>query len=235
MKELAESICQEGILQPLIVSPSYDGRYELIAGERRLRAAQLAGLTEVPVIIRTVSEAKKLELALMENIQREDLSAIEEAKGYEMLCGQFQLNPADIAERVGKSREHVVNCLRLLKLPKAIQEDVAAGLISAGHARALLALPAMEEQIIFRNRIVRETLSVRNIERMIQERGGRKKLRPQRKIHLSDQLKLIGNEMEKVLATRVHLQPSNKEGHGKIVIDYYSWQDLDRVYKKIIG
>lgn len=235
LKDLAESIKSEGILQPLVVAPSSEGRYELIAGERRLRAARLAGLTEVPAVIREASADKKLELALVENIQREDLNAMEEARGYEVLCRQFNLNPADIAERVGKSREHLLNTLRLLKLPRMIQEDVAQGKISAGHARALLSLPSKEEQIVFRNRIIRETLSVRDIERMIQERGGQKKSRRPRRIHLSDQMKLIVGEMERALATRIRLQPGSKEGHGKISIDYYSWQDLDRVYKKITG
>ena len=235
LKDLMESIKRDGVLQPLVVSPSVGGRFELIVGERRLRAARQAGLTEVPVIVRSAEENKMLELALVENIQREDLNPIEEAKGYQGLQDRFGLNHADIAERVSKSREHVANTLRLLKLPKLIQEDVATDKLSAGHARALLALSSKEEQLHFRNRIVRETLSVRDIERMLQQRGGRKRSGPRRKMDLSDQMKLIIDEMELALATKIQLQPSSKEGHGKILIDYYSWQDLDRVYRKIVG
>lgn len=233
LQNLAESIRKEGILQPLIVKASGEGRYELIAGERRLRAAKLAGLAEVPVLIRNVEEHKMLELALMENIQREDLNPMEEAKGYQVLNEQFGLDQADIAERVGKSRESVTNVLRLLKLPLAIQEDVAEERMSASHARALLALASKEEILFFRERILRETLNVRDVERLVQTRSLRpKKIRNLRK-HLPPQMKLLIDELEKVLATKVHFKMGTKEGQGQVVIDFYSWQDLDRVYKKI--
>lgn len=233
LQELSESIRKEGILQPLMVSAALDGRYELIAGERRWRGAQLAGLKEVPVLLREASEAKRLELALIENIQRQDLNPIEEARGYRALQDSFEWNPADIAERVGKSREHVTNTLRLLKLPNSIQEDVAGSTLSAGHARALLALGSREEQLYFRNKIVRETLSVRDVERLVQSRGA-KKIKPKTKIHLSEQMRLIIGEMEKILATKVRFQPGRKEGKGQVVIDYYSWEDLDRIYRLIV-
>lgn len=234
--QLAQSIKKEGILQPLLVSPSTDGRYELIAGERRWRAAQMAGITQVPVIIRKCDASKKLEWALVENIQREDLNPIEEAKGFEVLVKRFALNHADIAERVGKSREHVANALRLLNLPKEIQDDVAAKKLSAGHARALLALPSIEEQLYFRQTILTETLTVRDVERMIQEkRGLTKKLRTRHKKHLSPQIKLLLDEMEKSFGTKVRLQPGAIDGKGALVIEYYSWQDLDRIYRKIVS
>lgn len=234
LQNLAESIRKEGILQPLIVKASGEGRYELIAGERRLRAAKLAGLAEVPVLIRNVEENKMLELALMENIQRENLNPMEEAKGYQVLNEQFGLDQADIAERVGKSRESVTNTLRLLKLPLAIQEDVAQDRMSSSHARALLALPSKEEMLFFREKILRETLSVRDVEQLVQVRSLRpKKMRANLKKHLSPQMKLLIDELEKVLATKVHFKMKAKEGQGQVVIDFYSWQDLDRVYKKI--
>ena len=234
--ELSESIKRDGILQPLVVCPSVDGRYELIAGERRLRAAKQAGVTEVPVIIRNVQDEKMLELALVENIQRENLNAMEESKGYQSMVDRFHLNHADIAERVGKSREHVANSLRLLKLPKLVQEDVSSGRMRAGHARALLSLSALQDQLHFRERILEETLSVRDVEKLVQERGGiRKKNHRGLKKNLSPQIKLLLDEMEKVLGTRIRLQAGAVDGHGAVVIEYYSWQDLDRVYKKIVS
>jgi len=236
IQELALSIKRDGVLQPIMVTPSADGRYELVAGERRFRAARMAGLTEVPVTIRSVSGDKMLELALIENIQREDLNAIEEAKGYQSLVDQFQISHADIAERVGKSREHVANSLRLLKLPKLVQEDVAGGRMNAGHARAILALPSLQDQLHFREKVLAESLSVRDVERMIQERGGvRKIIRKNSKKNLSPQIKLLLDEIEKALGTKVRLQMSAVEGHGTVSIDYYSWQDLDRIYRKIIA
>ena len=235
LKELAESIRKEGVLQPLIVSPLSDGRYELIAGERRLRASRLAGAEEVPVVIRNADQEKMLELALVENIQREDLNAIEEAIGYQSLADRFQLTQVDIAERVGKSREHVANTLRLLKLPKLIQEDVASRRITSGHARALLALPTLQDQLNYRERILRETLTVRDIEVMIQNRQGGKKKRVSMasSLGLSPQMRALQDEMERVLGTRVQLQTTNKIGRGKIVIDFFSFTDLDRIVKRV--
>lgn len=234
--QLAASIQKDGILQPLLVSPSADGRYELIAGERRWRAARMAGIAQVPVIIKKCDASKKLEWSLVENIQREDLNPIEEAKGFEVLVKRFALNHADIAECVGKSREHVANALRLLNLPKEIQDDVAAKKLSAGHARALLALPSAEEQLYFRQTILTEILTVRDVERMIQEkRGAPKKFRTRHKKHLSPQIKLLLDEMEKSLGTKVRLQPGVIDGKGTLVIEYYSWQDLDRIYRKIVS
>lgn len=236
LKDLTASIKADGILQPLVVAPSSDGRYELIAGERRFRAAKAAGLTEVPVVIRNADEQKRLELALVENVQRKDLNAMEEAKGYQSLCDRFGYNHADVAEKVGKSREHVANSLRLLKLPRLVQEDVSQGKISSSHARALLALPSLQDQLYFREKILQEGLSVRDIERMIQDRiGFRKKIRRNTKLSLSPQMKLVKDELEKTLATKVRFQPGIKEGEGKIVIDYYSGEDLDRIYRKIVS
>ncbi|MDP2599489.1 MAG: ParB/RepB/Spo0J family partition protein [Deltaproteobacteria bacterium] len=236
LQELALSIKREGVLQPLIVTPSADGRYELVAGERRLRASRMAGLKEVPVIVKTVSDEKMLELALVENIQREDLNSIDEAKGYYAMIEKLNLSHADVAESVGKSREHVANSLRLLKLPKLIQDDVAYGKISAGHARALLSLNNLEEQLQLRETILAETLSVRDVEKMIQEKGGmRKKNHRSQKKNLSGQIKLLLDELEKSLGTRVRLQMSAVDGKGALQIEYYSWQDFDRIYKKIIA
>ena len=236
LQELALSVKREGILQPLMVTPSVDGRYELVAGERRLRAARMAGLKEVPVIIKQVTDEKMLELALVENIQREDLNSIDEAKGYYAMIEKLNLSHADVAESVGKSREHVANSLRLLKLPKLIQDDIAQGRMSAGHARALLALNSLEDQLKLREKILEETLSVRDVEKMIQERGGmRKKNHRSQKKNLSGQIKLLLDEIEKSLGTRVRLQTSAVDGKGALQVEYYSWQDFDRIYKKIVS
>lgn len=235
LQDLANSIRKEGVLQPLIVSPLPDGRYELIAGERRLRASRLAGLTEVPVVIRSVEQDKMLELALVENIQREDLNPIEEARGYQSLIERFQVTQADVAERVGKSREHVANITRLLKLPKLIQEDVVTGRMSVGHARALLALPTAQDQLNFRERILKETLTVRDVEEMMQQRTGtaRKKFSNLNKKNLSPQMKLLLDNMQGKLGTKVRIQTAATEGRGQIIIEYFSLQDLDRIYRKI--
>ncbi len=236
LKNLASSIARDGVLQPLVVSPLPDGKYELIAGERRWRASKMAGLKEVPVIVRTVSQEQRLELALVENVQRENLNSIEEGKGYQQLIDQFQFSAADVAERVGKSREYVANCVRLLKLPKVIQDDVVAGKISAGHARALLALTRVEEQLQMRERILSEQLSVRDIERMIQERGGvRRKITTRHKKDLPAQTKLILDEMQQALGTKVRMQSSGlQEGRGQLVVEFFSFQDLDRIYRTIV-
>lgn len=234
--ELALSIKRDGVLQPLIVTPSAGGRYELVAGERRLRASKMAGLTEVPVLVKKIDDNKMLELALIENIQREDLNAMDESKAYQAMVERLGLTQADVAERVGKSREHVANSLRLLKLPKLIQEDVMFSRISAGHARALLSLANLEDQLQLREKILAETLSVRDVEKMIQERGGfRKKNHRSMKKNLSGEIKLLLDALEQRLGTRVRLQMSAVEGNGSLQIEYYSWVDFDRIYKKIIS
>lgn len=236
LQELAISIKREGVLQPLLVAKGVDGRYELVAGERRWRAAKMAGLTQVPVIVHDISEEKMLELAMVENIQREDLNAIDEAKGYQMLTERFQLGHADIAERVGKSREYVANALRLLKLPKVIQEDVASKKMSASHARSLLALPSLEDQLYFREKILEGVMSVRDVEQMIRMKAGIvKNKRARHKKHLSEQIKLLLDELQKSLGTKVRIYPGAQGDKGQLVIEYYSWQDLDRIYRRLIS
>lgn len=236
LKDLAASISKDGVLQPLVVAPASEGRFELIAGERRWRASKLAGLKEVPVIIRSVTDEERLELALIENVQREDLNPMEEARAFQQLTDEFQLQAADIAERVGKSREHVANTLRLLKLPTLLQEDIRTGKLTAGHARCLLALPHLEEQLRMREVILAAQLSVRDVEKMIQERTGvvRKK-HVRLKKSLPAQVKLVLDEMQQALGTKVRIQSVGvQEGRGQLVIEFFSYQDLDRVYRKIV-
>lgn len=237
LQELAESIKQNGIVQPLIVTPAVSGRYELIAGERRLRASKIAGLETVPVIVRDASTEMMLELAIVENVQREDLNPIDEARAYKELIDAFDYTQDEVADKVSKSRPHVSNTLRLLYLPKVIQEDIVVGRLSPGHARALLAISDLQEQLKIREHILHSKLTVRNVERMIQEsiKGGRAKGRgKKKKVELSPQMKALQDEMTHGLGTKVSFLPARNNKGGQVVIEYYSIQDLNRIYKKII-
>lgn len=234
IRELADSIKEDGIIQPLIVSPLADGRYELIAGERRLRAARIAGLAQVPVVIKSVDQSDMLVLSLIENIQREDLNPIEESCAYQELIEQFDLTQEEVAKRVGKSRVAISNSLRLLKLPSVIQDDVAAGRYSAGHARAILSTEGIHEQLKLREWIVRTTPTVRGVEQRVNRyRNGNQRVKL-RISNTSAQLSSVVEKMRDSLGTKVNIIP-NRKGGGKLVIDYYSSQDLDRIYQKIIG
>lgn len=234
IEELSASIRIHGVIQPLLVRPSLGDRFELVAGERRWRAARKAGLTEVPVIVKQIDDGELLELAVIENIQREDLNAIEEAKAYQALIDQFDYSQDEVAEKLGKSRAAVANMLRLLHLPKVIQEDVVQGRMSAGHARALLVVEDLQEQLTLRERILHMQLSVRHIERIIQERRGRGRVSLRSKTqHLTPQLRLIVEEITKILGTKVTLRPVGEKG-GDLTIEYYSLQDLDRIYRRIV-
>ncbi len=237
IRDLAESIKERGIIQPLIVSESSGGRYELIAGERRLRAARMLGLVDVPVIIKNnVDEEGMLALALIENIQREDLGCIEESKALRELVEQFNYSQEEIAAKVGKSRSHVANSLRLLKLPQVVQDDLTAGRYSAGHARALLSLPNSHEQLKMREILLKSVPSVRDVERMVEERGKATGVSRKRKevASLSPQIAQVVGEMVQALGTKVRLKTRAK-GAGQVVIEYYSAQDLDRIYRRIVS
>ncbi len=237
LQELAASIKQNGIVQPLIVTPAVSGRYELIAGERRLRASKIAGLEKVPVVVRDASTELMLELAIVENVQREDLNPIDEARAYKELIDAFDYTQDEVADKVSKSRPHVTNTLRLLYLPKVIQEDVVVGRLSPGHARALLAISDLQEQLKIREHILHSKLTVRNVERMIQEsiKGGKTKGKgKKRKVELSPQMKALQDEMTHGLGTKVSFNPARNNKGGQVIIEYYSIQDLNRIYKKII-
>ncbi len=232
IRELADSIKEQGIIQPLAVAPISEGRYELIAGERRLRAARMIGLDKVPAVIKEVDDEGMLAISIIENIQREDLNPIEEARAYNELVGQFGYTQEDVARKVGRSRVSVANSVRLLKLPQVVQEDVASGRYSAGHARAILAVDGIHAQLRLRERILRETPTVRDVEKMVQSytSGGNKRGRSQR--HLSPQMNEIVERLKQALGTKVELRP--KGDGGRIVIDYYTQEDLGRIYKTII-
>lgn len=236
IRELADSIKEEGILQPLIVSKLPDGRYELIAGERRLRASRLAGLTEVPVVIRDVDQEDLLVLSILENVQREDLNAIEEAMAYQELAERYKYSQEEIAKRMGKSRAAVANDLRLLKLPRAVQEDVVSGRYTAGHARALLGLSSLHEQLKLREVIIQSMPTVRDVEQMVQKKNDGDGSREQKRqeARLAPQDREVMEKLKQVLGTKVQLKPG-KNGSGRVVIEYYNHKDLDRIVRRVLA
>lgn len=227
LQELANSIKEKGLLQPLIVAPSLvPGEYELIAGERRLRATKLAGLTELPVIIRSeVSEQERLQISLIENLQREDLNPLEEAQAYQQLIKEFGLTQEELAQRLGKSRAAIANTLRLLSLPQEIKEAVINRTISAGHARSLVGLESMEIQKLVQ-RIINERLTVRETEK-IAERLKVDKLKLKRKKKILPELISAAEELQRSLGTKVKIKGGAKR--GRIEIYYHSLDELNRI------
>ena len=234
LRELADSIRERGILQPLLVR-KHGEFYELIAGERRWRAAQLLGLPEVPVIVREAGDAEVLEMALIENLQRENLNAIEEARGYSELMEKFQLTQEEIAGRVGKSRAVIANALRLLKLPAPIQNSIRDGGLSVGHAKVILGIAGEQQQQLAAGRILKENLNVRQTEALVarlQSHGtGAVKARaaaPGQDSHVSS----IENQLRERLGAKVQLRYS--QGKGALEIWFYSDEDLERLLQ-ILG
>ncbi len=231
--ELAASIRENGIIQPLIVTrAAQPGAYILIAGERRLLAARQAGLEAVPVVIREASEQQRLELALIENVQRADLTPLEAAEAYRQLAEDFNLTHDQIATRVGKNRATVTNTLRLLKLPDSIQTGLAQGLISEGHARALLALTSIQAQMAAFQAILKKELNVRQTEELVRKLGGQKPL-PSQHVEPIPEVTAIEDRLRQHLGTRVRLNP--RKNGGTVVIHYYSAEELDALIEKLIG
>jgi ParB family chromosome partitioning protein len=228
LKELAASIKEQGVIQPIIVHRA-GGGYGLIAGERRWRAARLAGLKTIPALVKEATKRELLEMALIENIQREDLNPLEAAEAYKRLQDEFKLTQEDLARRVGKERSTVTNFLRILGLAKEIKQEIAAGNLSMGHAKAILSLERVRDQAQAAMHIAKKGLSVREAETLV----GRMKDPPkEKKARLSHELKAIEEKLRKALGTKVSL--SSKSKGGKIVIDYYSDEELDRILEKII-
>ena len=227
LQELADSIKQFGLLQPILVQDRKD-YYEIIAGERRWRAAKLAGLKEVPVIIRTYTEQEIVEISLIENIQREDLNPIEEAQAYKRLLTEFHLKQDEVAERVSKSRAAVPNSIRLLKLNEEVQRMVVDEMISTGHARALLAVENPEEQYNLAQRIFDEKLSVRDVEKLVKNLH-----KPAKSKKVDDKtMQVIYQDIEEKLKQKLGRKvtvTSKGEGSGKIEIEFYNHEDLDRL------
>jgi ParB family chromosome partitioning protein len=231
LRELVDSIRQHGIIQPLIVRQLNGGTHELIAGERRWRAAQEVGLTEVPVIIRKATDLEVLELSLIENLQRTDLNPIEEAQGYARLAGEFGMRQEDIALKVGRSRAAVANAMRLLDLHPQIQIWITQDLLSVGHAKVLLALKIAEEQLLVAERILRRSASVRTTERMVARQLGisrpRRKQRSGELTATSAAIEDLQNQLQQHLGTHVTIHHGDKR--GRIEIEYYGNDDLQRV------
>ncbi|KKP97715.1 MAG: ParB-like protein partition protein [Candidatus Moranbacteria bacterium GW2011_GWE1_36_7] len=227
LQNLADSIKLHGIIQPLIVTRS-GNKYELIAGERRLQASQLVGLKKVPVIIREASELQKLELAIIENVQRHDLNAIEEGKAYQKLADEYQMSQEEIASKMGKSRSLVANKMRLLTLPVEIQKGLIDGKITEGHAKAILSLSNPEKQRALYEIILKGNLTVRQVEEKTKEVSVRSY---ERHKTADPQMKELENKLVEVLGTKVKI--SKAGDGGKIVIEYYSQEDLDSLLGKI--
>lgn len=224
--ELSESIRQVGIIQPLVVQKR-EQYYEIIAGERRWRAAKMAGLKKVPVIIRDYSEKEILEIALIENIQRENLNPIEEARAYKKLADEFQLKQDEIAERVSKSRTAITNIMRLLKLDERVQQMLMEDMISSGHARALLALEEQKQQYEVAMKIFDEKLSVRETEKLVKSLLN-PTLKEEKTKKLDFLYKEIEEKMKNIIGTKVSIKAKDKE-KGKIELEYYSQEELERI------
>jgi ParB family transcriptional regulator, chromosome partitioning protein len=234
LEELAESILEYGVIQPLIVTQGEQETYTLIAGERRLEAARRAGLDTVPVLVREASDQQRLELALIENVQRADLSPLETAEAYRQLAEDFDLSHEEIAQRVGKSRVSVTNTLRLLKLPLGVQKALAEVQISEGHARALLALPSPQSQSAVLTTIIQKGLNVRQTEELVRKLGGQK---PPKKVKLSPAPEIIEvqERLQQSLGTRVSLNARVKGQGGTITIHYYSDEELNTLIDRLIN
>jgi ParB family chromosome partitioning protein len=232
IEELAASIRNQGIIQPLVVRPKDDG-FELIAGERRWRAAMKAGLNRVPVVLRDASDLEALQLALVENLQREDLNPIEEAGGYRRLQEEFHWSQEEMAEKVGKSRPAIANSLRLLSLPREVQQEISAGNLPAGQARALLGLHTEALIVAACRDVIAKGLSTRETEKMVKLLlVGRKRRRGAPLI--DPDLKSIVENLQRTLGTRVRLIPKARSSKGKIEIEYYALADLERIIQTII-
>jgi ParB family chromosome partitioning protein len=231
LKELADSVKRTGVLQPILVRKHADGRYELIAGERRWRAARAAGLATVPAVVKDATDDEVLALALIENIQRQDLNPIDTARGCQRLIKEFRMTQEEIAVRLGKNRSSVANALRLLSLPVELQEAVRDGRLSAGHAKALLGLSRAQEQSRAAREIMKRGLSVRQSEalvRRLQKPGAGKKVAPR----LPD-LVALEDRLRRYLSTSVRIAPGGKG--GRMTIHYYDGSDLDRIAELILS
>jgi ParB family chromosome partitioning protein len=228
LQELADSIKEHGILQPIVVSKNGE-QYEIIAGERRFQAAKRIGLATVPVVIRDVTEQQKLELAIIENVQRHNLNPIEEAKAYLRLVDEFSLSQEGVAEKMGKSRSVVANTLRLLQLPIEIQRAVAEGKISEGHAKALLAIENPEKQRAVFDLIIKEELTVRETEQKVRSISVKPYVRSA--VSLNPEILERTEHLTQVLGTKVKIAPSGKG--GKVIIEYYAPEDLDGLLRRL--
>jgi ParB family chromosome partitioning protein len=243
LEGLAKSIREHGVIQPILVRalPASDAssgshaRFELIAGERRMRAAMISGLTKIPAIIKEADHPLSMEYALLENIQREELNPIEQAKAYGRLLSEFALTQEQISERIGVNRSTIANTLRLLHLPETLWGDIAKGAISMGHAKVLLSLPTKDLQLQVAGQIKEKGLSVRQLEAIVKSAAKTPPTRQKPVIgNLSHDLKNLENRIQQAIGTKVRIAPSGKDtAKGEIKIEYYSLDDLDRILEKL--
>ncbi|MEP0843238.1 MAG: ParB/RepB/Spo0J family partition protein [Phycisphaerae bacterium] len=235
LRSLAESIRQSGIIQPLAVRPISERVYEIIAGERRWRAAQLAGLSSVPVTIRAADDQQMLEMALIENIYREDLNAIDRAMAYRRYCDEFQRTADEVAQRLGEDRATVSNYLRLLDLPTEVKQWVAEGKLAMGHARCLLGLKSAAEIIALGKQAIEQGLSVRAIEKLVRDRlaaraeAAREKPGAAKRAEIRD----LEQVFTRTLGAKVEIHESARKGRGRLVIHYQSLDDFDRIMERV--
>lgn len=227
LDELAVSITARGLIQPVIVRPLGDGRYELIAGERRWRAARQAGLARIPAVVRNAESAEAIELALIENIQRQDLNPVETAQAYRHLAETFDLSHEEIAVKVGKDRSSITNLLRLLNLPEEIQKDLAAGALSVGHARAILGISDRDSQLVARAAVLAKGLSVRETELLVKRLGRPKKKHEDKKTDKDIYINELEGSIRNALGTKVTIRHHGKR--GVIELHYFSVEELDRL------
>jgi len=235
LHDLSESIKAQGIIEP-ILTRMRDGKYELVAGERRLRAAKLAGIAVIPAIVKDFSDQQSLEISLIENLQREDLNAMDEAEGYARLASEFGLTQDNISKRVGKDRSTVTNMIRLLSLPKQIKESLRKGEITVGHARPLLSVEEADKQLYFWREITKGNLNVRDTEVLVtgkEDRAKAKKGGRKRAFTQNVELNALVEQLTEQLATKVKIHGS--PDRGRIEIEYYSREDLERVLELISG
>jgi ParB family chromosome partitioning protein len=233
LEELAQSIRSNGVIQPLVVR-KVDGRYQLVAGERRWRAAKLAGLTSVPIVIRVIPDERLMEITLIENIQREDLNPVETAQAFSAMLTQLNLSADEVGQRTGKDRSTIVNFVRLLQLPQDILELLAERKLSAGHGRALLTLPTADLQREVAERAAAQGWNVRQTERTTQRMTSGRQAKKLEDLKVDPNVKAAIAALETKLGTKVRIHEGAR-GKGRIEIDYYSAEDLDRIYELIAG
>jgi ParB family chromosome partitioning protein len=231
LAQLAESVRKNGLLQPVVVRKKGDGSFELIAGERRLRASKLAGLDRIPAVIRNSNDEQAMELALVENLQRADLNPMESARAYHRMVSEFGLTQDDVAQRVGKDRSSISNMLRLMQLPTQVQGLVESGQLSTGHAKAILGLPTPEGQLVFAQQIVEKHLSVRETERIVIQRSAGR--RPLKHVSTTSPFAMLEDQLKRRYGTKVTVMPS-REG-GRVVFEYYSEEELSRLADILLG
>ena len=233
IEELAQSIRANGIIQPLVVRRHAE-KYQLVAGERRWRAAKIAGVARVPVVVQEIPDDRLLEITLIENIQREDLNPIEAAQAFDRLCRELQLSHDEVGRRTGKDRSTIANLIRLLQLPPDLQQLIAERRLSAGHARCLLTLPTAELQREVAEKSVAQGWSVRQVERLTQRMIEDRKPKTVNEVKVDPNVKAAIEQLERVLGTKVRIVERARQ-KGRIEIDYYSAEDLDRIYTAIVG